>query len=393
MNLNILLITLVVSFATRVFSSKLLTEEQDRESVPVSRTRRHEYFDAKADPFSVHKHLNSLDLGDTEPEYDGEAAKVQDRFTFSLQGMRGDSKEYTSDLNEELFKAALGAVNLERLRVLVAKRKHKLLTPEQKASIFKRAFYLCKYEEDKNKLAVFGEIFEILLQAQFYPSEGFASGMVDLRNHFYNVTEEEKYPLVNILQDQLLYRPFLDYDQRIFSREKKVNYVIQLIGRLEYTLAKTALLLGFDPTIFEVTGRNALDFALDDPDYPPTSDQEHDRQDVIRILQEDFGMDPSNTIENLDHICRREKNSERAVNLIRLGGMKFSFYSPIGEALFYLANADLVNAAIDTYSDDLPVSQILMDLSLYSLSFIEDENQRGLLEEAAERVRTLKNIV
>lgn len=360
----------------RIFSpegAKMLDELQMPHPTPIRMNHLGTFQNRPA----LHKHLNSLDLGETEDEDEAEEL------------IRTNSvDEYRGDLTEELFFAAVELGNIERLNDLLYKKKHLLLTAEQKAKVLKISMLSCFHDA-----AVFGEIFKILLNANFYPKDGV---WPRINNHPLDDTE---YPLDCVLKKPQLYQPFLAYDEDIFvkhsgaERHFPAYFLIEFVKNCEYALVKSALSLGLDPKIVEIAGRNVLDFALDTArcthqhqDQDQKQEQEQERHGLIKMLQEQYGMKPSNTIENLRYLCWIENDCERAINLVKLGGMSIQTISPIAVA-FSFKNVDLVNAVLDTYLDKLSVSQLKFDMAQYDPSFERDEKQRKLLDEAADKVR------
>lgn len=350
------------------------------------RIPRHEHFRASTDSDRIYadNYLNCLDLNDTESEDEAEELvrtnSVNDLFILTVYNYCFRVSQESMDLNEELFRAAIESDNIKRLRLIFAKKKHLLLTKEQKVKTFKVALISCKSGKDAN---MFAEIFKLLLQHEFYPSDCVWPSI--------NRREDTIYPLTVVLFVPILYQTFLDYDKNIFAKERVVNYVKILINMEYYTEAKRALRLGFNPRINE-TSRNVLDYTLDDPYFTPSTDQEQDRQDLIRILQEEYGMESSNTIRNLERICQREEDWERAIKLVQLGGMNFRKKSPIGIAFSYM-NLELIHAAIDTYADNVSIDQLKSDLACYKPTSISDLNQRIQFDEAVKRIKILKNMV
>lgn len=322
------------------------------------------------------KVLNEVDLGETESESEVEYYKINyvgDILDFNHDvDDDGMASHIIYDLNEKLFEAAVAAVNFNRLRQLFEKKKHLLLDSEMKARIMKRALNACSRLPDN--IDDYSSIFKMLLRYNFYPKQ---NGLLD---HSY----DSSFSFFGVIRDPRLYQPFLDYDKDIFAKQTEVNNVSALIIYCFPDWALTALKLGFDPRILW-NGRNSLDVALDNPQLKLTKKEECSRQELVEILINEFKMEPSNTIANLNYLCTFQY-WDRAIELIKKGEMEIGHISPIGVA-FESRNIKLINAAIETYLNKVPIDILKSDLSYLNRHSFIDIKKFMLIEAAAEKVK------
>lgn len=333
------------------------------------------------DELALLKILNSMDLNEIEKVSDVQNFKnlypEGDRLVVHWTNPEtGELLELDHDLTEKFFEAAVVLLNTNRLRKLFEKKKDLLLSSEQKAKIFKLAILVTKNYKFIGNVAI---ILKMLLSKGFYPK----NHDLTVKIIGYPQDQDIDYPLCYLIHDEIPCKIFLDFDKKFFNK-LPLNYVKFLISKNEYLLAIRALKLGCDPLI-EEGGRNALDQAFDAPERPLTRRELVHRFVLIRMLIEEYKVLPTNTDANLINFCEN-KNWSVAIELIKLGDMKYSDLSPIGIALHY-GQVDLISAALETYINSLPAHQLEKDLLQANL-MIADNQQREFIKETVKKIRT-----
>lgn len=188
------------------------------------------------------------------------------------------------DYHGKLFKAAIGTFNVDRVRDLIAKKKHLILEPYEKMTVFKDALIALSCV----KADEIYEILKIFLKNGFYPRDEELKKGLNVGGYGYNF-------MIHIIKDPRAAGVFLEYDPDFFRNQVSTanNLVAEAVDGRDYVAANLALDYGCDPR-HAANGKNVLDMALvlaSRYSLNGKRENEDSRLRLIERLRSEYGME------------------------------------------------------------------------------------------------------